>query len=250
MLRRTPAILLCLLVCLLAAQRLSQANSTLRIDESRVRLLFGEGQARVQLEVDNDAGRAFKARATVELLSPRDAVQAAASSDIEVRRGANRVTLPFPSFVKADDREFPWYRLRYRVAPAGGEPAAEGIVSMSKAAPDLFELRVIAPRMAKRGSKLRARVRASNPVAQRPAAGVAVTGELKVDVEDEETVIKIAATTLPPVLPGTASPYPTVVTVWIAHHIPSQMLSKVPGSTRRSTIPNTRTPTDQDAMIR
>ena len=55
--------------------------------------------------------------------------------------------------------------------------------------------------------------------------------------------------TLPTVLPGTTSPYPTVVTVWIAHHMPSQTLSNVRGSTRRSTTPKTTTPITQATTI-
>ncbi|HLM58848.1 MAG TPA: hypothetical protein VK422_22280, partial [Pyrinomonadaceae bacterium] len=89
MLRRTLPVLLCLSVCLLAAH-LSQAASTLRVDESRIRLLLHDKEAGVSLEVENGAGRDFKARATVELLDPRDAVRAAATTDIEVRRGRSR----------------------------------------------------------------------------------------------------------------------------------------------------------------
>jgi len=40
-----------------------------------------------------------------------------------------------------------------------------------------------------------------------------------------------------------------VVTVWIAHHMPSQTLSNVPGSTRRSTTPKTTTPIAQATTI-
>ncbi|HEV2861747.1 MAG TPA: MG2 domain-containing protein [Pyrinomonadaceae bacterium] len=197
MLRRTSPVLLCLSVCLLAAH-LSQAASTLRVDESRIRLLLRDKEAGVSLEVENGAGRAFKARATVELLDPRDAVRAAAETDIEVKDGKSRIVVPFSQIPRTSDAGFPWYRLRYRVEPSDGSalPAA-GVVSLSAAAPDLFELNVVTPRRAHGGSPLRATARATNPVTRRPAAGVAVTAELEVEVgeDEEETKLRAAATT-------------------------------------------------------
>ncbi len=44
------------------------------------------------------------------------------------------------------------------------------------------------------------------------------------------TIITSAATRRPVSLVGTRSPYPTVVTVWMAHHSPAPMLGKFVGS--------------------
>ncbi|HLM58372.1 MAG TPA: MG2 domain-containing protein, partial [Pyrinomonadaceae bacterium] len=105
---------------------------------------------------------------------------------------------PFSQLPRTNVEAFPWFRLHYRVAPVDGsaQPAA-GVVSLSAAAPDLFELSVVTPRRARGGSTLRASARATNPVTRRPAAGVAVTAELEVEVgeDEEETTLKAAATT-------------------------------------------------------
>ncbi len=54
----------------------------------------------------------------------------------------------------------------------------------------------------------------------------------------------------PAVCCGTTSPYPTVVTVSSAHHMPSQTVGNVAGSTRCSTTPNTTTANSQQMTIR
>src|ERR1043166_4654878 len=187
MLRRSAPVLLCLFVCLLAAH-LSSASSALRVDESRIRGSPDGSQTRVTLAVENGTGWPFTARVRLELLDPRDKVRASASSDVQVRRGANTfavpLELPYSGLTESEQKEFPWYRLRYRVAPAtdaGGVAALEGVVSLSEAMPDLFELRVVSPRKARGGSTLRARVRTANPATGRPVRGVSVTGELQLD---------------------------------------------------------------------
>jgi hypothetical protein len=191
-------------VCLLAAH-LSSASSALRVDESRIRVSPDGSQTRVTLAVENGTGSAFTARVRLELLDPRDKVRASASSDVQVRRGANTfavpLELPYSGLTESEQKEFPWYRLRYRVAPAtdaGGVAALEGVVSLSEAMPDLFELRVVSPRKARGGSTLRARVRTANPATGRPVRGVSVTGELQLDSdsgEKKQAGLKAAAAT-------------------------------------------------------
>jgi A-macroglobulin TED domain/Alpha-2-macroglobulin family/Carboxypeptidase regulatory-like domain/MG2 domain/A-macroglobulin receptor binding domain/Macroglobulin domain MG3/Type II secretion system (T2SS), protein G len=187
MLRRSAPALLCLFVCLLAAH-LSSASSALRVDQSRIRVSLDESQTRVTLAVENGTGSAFAAHVRLELLDPRDKVRASAAADVQVRRGANSFSvpldLPFSALTESERKEFPWYRLRYRVAPAaeaGGVAALEGVVSLSEAMPDLFELRVVSPSKARGGSTLRARVRTDNPATGRPVRGVSVAGELRLD---------------------------------------------------------------------
>jgi hypothetical protein len=131
--------------------------------------------------------RTFDARVSVALLDPRDKVRAEAAADVSVRAGKNSLSspleLPYAELLEAERKEFPWYRLRYRVAPESGATASavEGVVSLSEVTPDLFELRVITSRKARAGSQLRARVRTVNPVTGRAVKGVAVAGELKFD---------------------------------------------------------------------
>jgi hypothetical protein len=201
MLRRSTLALLGLFVCLVAAH-LSSASSTLRLDESRIKVSFDDKQTRVSLEVENGTGHDFPARVEVALLDPHDKVRAAAGVDVRVRRGANSYDVPFKlpyaELLEAERKQFPWYRLRYRVAPSApsdSPPAVEGIVSISEVAPDLFELRVVTSQKARAGSTFRARVRTANPVTQRLVKGVAVEASLTFDAGEGATVIKSAATT-------------------------------------------------------
>src|ERR1051325_5099251 len=147
MVRRSAPILLGLVVCLLFAVHPSGASSALRLDESKIRVSLEEAQTRVSLEVESGEARAFDARVTVALVDPRDRVRSEGSADVSVRRGRNSFSvplkLPYSELIEAERKQFPWYRVRYRVEPAGDAGGAvEGVVSLSEAAPDLFELRV------------------------------------------------------------------------------------------------------------
>lgn len=201
MVRRSAPILLGLVVCLLFAVHPSGAGSALRLDESKIRVSLEEAQTRVSLEVESGGPRSFNARFTLALLDPRDKVRAEASTDVSVRPGKNSLSLPiklhYSELLEAERTQFPWFRLRYRVAPEGDASvaAAEGVVSLSEVTPDLFELRVLAPRKASAGSQLRTRVRTFNPVTGRAVKGVEVSGELKFDTGDEPTVVKASAVT-------------------------------------------------------
>ncbi|HVF45509.1 MAG TPA: MG2 domain-containing protein [Pyrinomonadaceae bacterium] len=205
MVRRSAPILLGLVVCLLFAVRPSGASSALRLDESRITVSLEEAQTRVSLEVESGEPRTFGARVTLALLDPRDKVRAEASSDVSLRPGKNPLSIPikltYSQLLEAERKQFPWYRLRYRIAPEGGPSvevasAVEGFVSLSEVTPDLFELRVVTPRGARAGSRLQTRVRTFNPATGRPVKGVAVAGELKFDTEgDEPAVAKASAAT-------------------------------------------------------
>lgn len=204
MVRRSAPILLGLVVCLLFAVHPSGASSALWLDESRIRISFEEARTRVSLEVESGVQSPFGARVTLALLDPLDKIRSEASSDVSIRPGKNSLSipikLPYAELSEAERKQFPWYRLRYRVAPEGGASveagaAVEGIVSVSEVTPDIFELRVVTSQKTRAGSQLRTRVRAFNPVTKRPVKGVAVAGELKFDTEDKAAVANASAVT-------------------------------------------------------
>jgi hypothetical protein len=199
MLRRSSLALLGLFVCLFAAH-LSSASSVLRLDESRIRVSLDKAETRVKLEADNGTGLAFPARLSLELLDPHDGVRASTVLDVRVRRGANTfdipLKLPYAALSYADNKEFPWYRLRYKImpaAPAEAVQAVEGIVSISEITPDLFELRVVSSRQARAGTSYRARVRTANPVTQRPVKGVTVKAAFSLSTGEGEGELKSEA---------------------------------------------------------
>ena len=199
MLRRTAPALLGLFVCLFAAH-LSSASGALGLDESKIKVSLDERQTRVRLEVNNGTGRDFAARLRVELLDPEDKVRASSESGVAVRRGTHSFEVPlglrYTELPDSDRDKFPWFRLRYRVAPDDAPGAAtEGVVSVSEVTPDLFELRIVSPRKARAGSTISARVRTAHPLTQRPAKGVTVEAELTFETNDDETVVKATGTT-------------------------------------------------------
>src|ERR1044071_6508842 len=200
--RRTAPALLGLFVCLLAAH-LSSAAPAFRLDESRIRLSLDSAVARVRGGVENGPGREFPARLRVELLDPHDKVRATTASEVRLRRGTNaldaQLELNYAEMPGGERAEFPWYRLRYSVAPTETKdaPAAlEGVVSVSEITPDLFELRVISAPAARPGSHYGARVRTANPVTRRPLKGVGVEAAFTFeDDDDKKTVLKASGST-------------------------------------------------------
>jgi hypothetical protein len=187
-------------VCLFAAH-LASASGALGFDESKIRIFLDAGRTRVRLQAANGTGRDFGARLRVELLAPDDAVSSSSETFVRVRRGTNSFEVPldlrYAGLPESDRHEFPWFRLRYRLAADDAGPAAEaagGVVSVSEVTPDLFELRVVTSRRARAGSPLTARVRTANPATQRPAKGVAVEGALTFE-GDTKTVLRASGVT-------------------------------------------------------
>lgn len=192
MVRRSTPALLGLFVCLVVAAHLSSAAPAFRLDESRIRISLDDKQTLVALEVENGTGRPTDARLRVELLDPLDRVRVSAEMAVRVRRGSNSfdvpLKLPYNDLLPTERKEFPWYRLRYRLEPtpaADAPPPLEGIVSVSEVTPDLFELRVVTARKARAGSHLGARIRTANPITQRPVKGVAVEATLEYEAGDD-----------------------------------------------------------------
>jgi hypothetical protein len=122
---------------------------------------------------------------------------------VRLRRGPNaldaRLEINYAQMSVGEREEFPWYRLRYSVAPtsAADAPAAlEGVVSVSEVTPDLFELRVVSAPAARPGSHYGARVRTTNPVTGRPLKGVSVEATFTFEDDgDRKTVLKASGAT-------------------------------------------------------
>jgi hypothetical protein len=195
MVRRPAPVLLCVAVCLLAAHLPPNSLSAgaaraeappVSADESRIRVSMGGRETLAILPLLNRTAHPLAAKVTIEVVAPSGLVRASAHVNRRLKRGQNSVpvpvSLPFAGLREAERREFPWYRLRYRVAAAdGGRLLCEGTVSLSEVVPELFELRVVSSRRTRGGTTFRARVRAANPVSQRPVRGVALQATLSFD---------------------------------------------------------------------
>nr|MBA3241812.1 hypothetical protein [Acidobacteriota bacterium] len=200
-LRKCAPAVVCLAVLLFAIQ-LATATQTFHVNEAKIKVLLDDTQSRVSLELDNATGTSFDASFQIELLDPNDAVRATATIRESVGRGRSTVVvpalLPYSELREAERREFPWYRLRYRVTPdaAVGSPAVvEGVVSISEVTPDLFEMRVVSAKYVRPGALYSARVRTANPATQRAVRDVAVEAELKFDDGTRPVTLKARGVT-------------------------------------------------------
>ena len=191
--RRGLLSLLCLSVLLLSLVPLTHAGGEVKVDESHTKILFQTDPIEIQLPVANSTGKTLTATVQLELLDPRDRVAAKSSSTQQIAPGDQTLKLSIPfSIAKLTDnerRELLWYRLRYRLTDKG--TIAEGIVSLSQS-PDLFELRVITSELAREGTIYHVRVNASHPLTHKPAAKVAITGELLLE-DDANRSVKLQA---------------------------------------------------------
>jgi hypothetical protein len=193
--RGSTLLLLCLLLSL-SLIRLSAAGSGLRIDEQATRARFTGGKAVISLAVENSSGRKIVARLILELLDPLDRIRAALSRDVEIGTGPSSISLELPLAEASEENntEILWYRLHYQLRPAGPTVApADGIISLSEIAPDIFELRVAASEYAREGMRYRACVRALHPATRRPVSDVAVEG--KIELGDEDKTLKAGGVT-------------------------------------------------------
>ncbi|HEX8173517.1 MAG TPA: MG2 domain-containing protein [Pyrinomonadaceae bacterium] len=192
--RRTILILsLCLLAALLFALQFSAAPLILRVNERGATIDFAEGDASVKLPVENVSGRSLSVRVALELVDTEDKVRARGERVEELSAGQQSVRMPLPFDFKkldaGDRKKLPFYRLRYSVYAGQTGPervnVAEGVISLSGITPELFELRVSAPRKAREGKPYRVRVQATHPITRRPVPGVQLAAEIELEGEGD-----------------------------------------------------------------
>ena len=188
--------LLCLSVLLLSLVPLTHAGGDVKVDESRTRVLIQKDPVEVQLAVENSTGETLNANVQLELLNPQDHVDANITTTQQIMPGSHtlKLSLPFSltTLTDAERRELLWYRLRYRVSHEG--TITEGILSLSQS-PDIFELRVVTSELAREGGIYHVRVSASHPVTHKPAAKVAITGQLLLEDDSHSVNLQSAKTT-------------------------------------------------------
>jgi hypothetical protein len=179
------------------------AQGTLRINESSTRIQLLAESTGVDLAVENTARETVPARVSLELVDPFGHVQTRANKVAILPVGRSKVSLWMPpAFAqneRSDRKNLLWYRLRYSVAvtPASGTPQEliHGVLSVSEAAPELFELHVAAPALVKEGSRVALRVRAVHPVTLHPIEGVVVQASLDLDEDNGKPLLTPAAKT-------------------------------------------------------
>jgi hypothetical protein len=179
------------------------AQGSLHIDESATRMQLLEENTAVEMAAENTGGKAMPARVSLELVDPQGHVQSRAEKEVSLPPGRTKVNLSMPPASarkeRTDRENLLWYRLRYSIAgvPPPGAPteSIHGVLSVSQAAPELFELHVAAPAVVKEGSRAALRVRAVHPVTLRPIQGVLVQASLDIDTGDGKALLTPAAKT-------------------------------------------------------
>jgi uncharacterized protein YfaS (alpha-2-macroglobulin family) len=161
------------------------AQTTIKVDESKTRILFAPERAEVQLPFENPPGPSAKVQIHLEIVDPTDRVLARADRDEEIV-GNRIVSIPLVFSVSKlspkENHQLACMRLRYQlVDKTAATKLADGILSFSQIAPELFELRLMTSSIAQEGTNYRVRVQARNPTSSLPIAGVTISGELSLE---------------------------------------------------------------------
>ena len=206
--RRWLLFLVCLGCALFSFSQVNQITSArfeVSVDEAATRISFRELAPEVTLVVKNGSSESIRAAVRIELLEPNNTVHGTTERKVELKSGNQTVpfTLPAKTFdlTPDEDDEILWYRLHYRVTPESSNSSnqtIEGFISLSEITPDLFELRILAPKSALPGKPFTARVRAAHPVSRRPFKNVEVKGLITLtDDKDHDVSLTSSSITDP-----------------------------------------------------
>src|SRR6185503_17136648 len=195
--RRWLLSLLCLSLFVLCLVPLTRAGGDVRVNEADTRILLDQDPAQVLLAVENSTGVTVNVRVEVELLDPQNKSKAKATQIATIAKGTQKLSLSIPfsvSQLPATERpNILWQRLRYRLTEESStRVVAEGLISLSEIAPDLFDVRVAAAEMIREGNRYQARAQATHPLTRKPIANVRIDGELKVE-DDNDKSVKVRA---------------------------------------------------------
>jgi hypothetical protein len=179
------------------------AQVGVRVNETAIRIQIRSDGTIVDLPVENLSHENVSAHVLLELVDPRGVVQVHADQDVSLTAGSTKLNIALPpAFAQnenPDRRNLLWYRLRYTItARSPSEPSPKpvvGILSVSEATPEIFELHVAGPAFIKEGGHYAARVRAIHPVTARPVPGVSVQASLDLDTNDGKPLLTRTAVT-------------------------------------------------------
>jgi hypothetical protein len=186
---------------LFSAAVLAQGN--LYVNEPAIRIQLLAESTGVDVPVENAGRSTIAANVLLELVDPQGTVQSHASNEVALPPGRTVLHLSLPQAAAqsppSDPKNLLWYRLRYSVSvdtlPGAARAQSRGIISVSEAAPTLFELHVAAPEIVTGGSRSMIRVRAVHPVTLHPIEGVTVQGSIDLDTDSGRPLLTPEAKT-------------------------------------------------------
>ncbi len=157
------------------------AESKPAVDESAITATTAQGVLRVSMPIESKKGGTM--RLTMAIVDEKNNVVASTDGSQKVTAGITVIKREFAIKKNVDVGDLIWNRLRYSVAVNGEE--SSGSVSLSQILPELFGLTLMNLDDVRAGAKVPIRIRAKNPVTDRPIAGVRTEAELEIDVLDE-----------------------------------------------------------------
>ncbi len=176
-----------LLITITLAAFLTTFSQT--VDESKARAYFDANDLVTVLSVNSPSDTASKIG--LELIDSGERVLVRTIQDAPLQTGSNTVTLRMPFGYTRNVEDLIWKRLRYTVSSGGNKNT--GLISLSAAMPDLFDLEANSLGWAVPDSIYVVRVESVNPVSKKPAANVELSGSLKIavlnDKGEEKTLV-------------------------------------------------------------
>lgn len=192
---------LTVVVCLFLVS-IVEAQNFLTVNESETQMILQATAAQTSLVIENSRP-SFDGQISLELVDTNGAVRARTQRKERFKSGkaTYQVDLPLHDLMQKNSDEIGWFRLRFRVADAGGNLRSDGVISLSEIIKDAFELRVTASENVRSGMNYRARIRAFQPFTNEPVKNVKIKGELELELdadddektEKEEDKLKISA---------------------------------------------------------
>jgi hypothetical protein len=179
------------------------AQTSVRVMESKARIEFHANGTHVILPLENQTDEIVTSTVHLELIDPSGVIEAESDRNVSVPVGSTNMNLDLPPVSGQNERlnrsRVLWYRLRYAINASAAKQSKlapiVGILSVSEATPDIFELHVAAPALAREGSHYAVRVRAIHPVTGHPVAGVSVQASLDLDADNGKPLVTRAAAT-------------------------------------------------------
>jgi len=160
-----------------------------RVKESGVKVFLETGKLEIQMPFENSPAAAVKLE--LEILGIDGSVLAQTEAVENLKRGLQTLNSSITFDHKyAESPDLLWYRLRYTVGPATSTDFSQfsGTLSLSEIMPEIFEIRAVSSSSVYAGMNYLINVRAFHPISNRPAEGVKITGEIKLDLNDKKSV--------------------------------------------------------------
>src|SRR5688572_4633269 len=170
---------------------LHAAGPRITVDESRIRVEFGD-TATLTLPVTNSTTQPITTTLHLAFLDKDSKALQELAVPVVIHEGRTILEADVSGFLQLEQASKPnygWLRLKYSMP---GD--AEGIVSLSKIAPEPFILDVISPRNPVLSAPYRVQVLARDPVLGKPVANVGIRGTVASDEEPTEKNLKSART--------------------------------------------------------